>query len=385
MKLFSVLIATGVFVTATPAFSDDSASVVATARAYLNPYAKTYDPARGKSLLQDAAESGNTEAQYELGLLYDGKILLPAQGAALGIPDRARALSWYEKAADQDFPAAISSACSAHFYGADTTDNWGKTVIYCAKSLANKDIVGYAAMGEAYADGKGGLSVDGTLAVTYLTTAADAHEPRATEDLGHIYFDGKLVPQDYVRSAALFREALMQGRSAYFLAQQYEKGLGLVAEPLEAERLYYYSAQDGDVGSTAWIAAHPYVTAEHLTANSLSPLMIPPGVFTVTSKNVDGTTLTTEAMSNFWALFADKYPARAQDNEVEGTVELDCHWNATGWLDNCFVTKDAPAGYGFGRATLKAIRRPLHVDQQEKWNATFAGKSWHIVMKWVLS
>ncbi len=382
MKTLSAVLTAMVLMAASHAQADNA--TVTAAETYLNPYIKGFDPAKGKALLEKATAEGDINAEYQLAFLYDGKTLTLAQGAAIGVPDKAKALSLYEKAADQGLSEAVTSACSAHFHGPDTADNWNKTVVYCQKSMDNKDLVGFAAMGEAYAGGKGGLDVDGELAVTYLTAAADAHEPRATELLGHIYFDGKLTPQDYVKSAQRFRDALTQGSSANYLAQQYEKGLGLPAEPLEAERLYYYSAQNGDTASAAWIAAHPEVTAEHLKANSLNPLMMPPGVFTHTSTLPDGTTQTVEAMVGFWQRFMELYPVNALDNAVEGSVEMDCHWTTSGWVDDCFVVKEAPVGYGFARATLKGIQRPIKVDQQDKWNATFAGKSWHFIMKWQL-
>lgn len=49
---------------------------------------------------------------------------------------------------------------------------------------------------------------------------------------------------------------------------------------------------------------------------------------------------------------ANIYPARAEEEQVEGTATLQCHVNERGLLSQCAVVKEDPPGYGFGEAAL---------------------------------
>ena len=53
-----------------------------------------------------------------------------------------------------------------------------------------------------------------------------------------------------------------------------------------------------------------------------------------------------------------EYPALAITNGVtEGRTTLQCVVNPDGWLSNCQIIDETPAGHGFGQATLAAAAR----------------------------
>jgi protein TonB len=66
---------------------------------------------------------------------------------------------------------------------------------------------------------------------------------------------------------------------------------------------------------------------------------------------------------------AGLYPPRALDNEVEGSVTIDCAINGSGRIKACDIISETPKGYGFGKATVTAFLKyaavkPSSVDGQ---------------------
>lgn len=325
-----------------------------------------------------AAEAGNAEAQYQLGTLYGG--------ARLGPPNAEKALSWYEKAAAQGHTQAIGAVCQGYYERSDAAQDIAATAKACTRAATLDIPFGLAVMGEFYAQGTGGLPVDGAKAIDYLTRADSAGVLMATRTLGVVYFEGKLTAQDYQRSMTLFRRAMVKGDvdSTYWLGRQYEGGLGTAAEPDEAGRLYYLSGQGGNAAARSWLDAHSEITEDWLTQRRVSWFSDPRGTWTVTTKLPDGTTQETDVGDYlFGGLIAD-YPERALEDEVEGTVTVDCHWNNDGNVDNCLILTELPRGYGFGLATFKLLGRPVPLTQKADWARKAAGHNMRSTLKFVL-
>ncbi len=80
----------------------------------------------------------------------------------------------------------------------------------------------------------------------------------------------------------------------------------------------------------------------------------------------------------------DLYPPRAQDNEIEGTVTIDCAVNATGRVTGCDILSESPAGYGFGLATVKAFIHYAHVDPASVDGGLRDGDRKKFTYKWTL-
>lgn len=370
---------------ATPAFADtftdlqqkaesgDAAAQLMLAKVYLYKWDKHYNPAEGERWLLKAAEAGNADAEMQLGDLYVTN-------------DRLKALGWYEKAATHGVVRALQPICAAYFYGGVMESDWSKVALFCQKAADNHIAVGLTAMGVAYAEGKGGLPVDQIKALGYLAQADGMNEPYAAEYLGRLNLQGLLVPQDYAKSAIYFRKAMGYGRmvTAAYLAQQYDKGLGVSAEPLEAARLYYFAASAGQSDAITWMAGHPEITEDSLKANQSNPFKDPPALWTSTVKAPDGGNIEAPLAQYMFSQLNDFYPDRAVYDEVEGSVTIDCHWNNEGNLDNCLVLHESPAGYGFAQATLRMLLRPIPVTQKDAWKTQHAGKSFHTMIRWVL-
>jgi uncharacterized protein len=155
--------------------------------------------------LTAAAEKGNPQAQSELGDAY-------YFGFSVKIDDR-RAIGWWKKAADQDFPRAAFRLGEA--YGDDGSGN-----------------------------GTGHIRLSGTEAMQWFEKAANLGDPLAKCALGQAYemaYDG--VTQDHDKAMKLFRECLKPARvlalngdpdAELVLTLAYNMGWGVETDKAEA-------------------------------------------------------------------------------------------------------------------------------------------------------
>lgn len=62
------------------------------------------------------------------------------------------------------------------------------------------------------------------------------------------------------------------------------------------------------------------------------------------------------------------YPIRAWDEDIDGRAVMECRVTSSGQLNNCRVTSEEPAGYGFGNAAIGMSglfrMKPFTVDGQ---------------------
>ena len=149
-----------------------------------------------------AADFGNAEAQYNLGVLYTAGFLVSEKRDA-------KAVALWRKSADQGFAPA------------------------------------QRALGEAYAYGNG-VDADYSEAVRWCRLAAEQRDRRGQFCLGLMYGIGVGVEQDYAESLRLLRLAAEQGEGAAQarLGDMYATGEGGVERnPEEAHRWYGLATQ----------------------------------------------------------------------------------------------------------------------------------------------
>ena len=136
--------------------------------------------------LRLAAEQGNADAQYSLGVMYDDGRGVPQDGA--------EAVKWYRLAAEQGY------------------------------SLAQFNL------GVMYAHGSRGVPQDGAEAVKWYRLAAEQGRASAQHNLGLMYQDGRGVPQDGAEAVKWYRLAAEQGHaSAQFLVGEMDNRRGVGA------------------------------------------------------------------------------------------------------------------------------------------------------------
>jgi hypothetical protein len=142
--------------------------------------------------LQPLAEKGNAEAQYHVGMLYS----LGIGGAS---KDHKLAFAWFEKStAGNDPLGAYKLGC---FYAGQYA---GVVVIDTDKALTYKLISAKAGYALAEIDVAGTYYRRGEFAeaAKWLQMAAEQGYPQAAMNLSTLYFEGKGVARDLVKSYA---------------------------------------------------------------------------------------------------------------------------------------------------------------------------------------
>lgn len=191
---------------------------------------------KGLALLQKAADQGYTPALYNLGLRYDH--------GGMGVEqDEAKAAALYQKAADQGHASAQINLGRMYAGGRGVPQDDAKAVKLFQKAADQGDVIGKAGLGEAYATGFGvPKDVDKGCALlreaaakrpdaaqdtfdrycskgipnanrdpTVLQQAADKGDAKARHTLGTMYLWGDGVPKDVKKGCGLLREALAKG------------------------------------------------------------------------------------------------------------------------------------------------------------------------------
>ena len=154
--------------------------------------------------LTRAAELGDADAQFDLGFVYS---------AGLGDfeADRAEALTWYRRSAEQGFARAQSALGSAYAYGHSLEQDFTQAATWCQLSAEQGDAEGHLCMALLYAGGCG-VEQDYTESARWYRLAADQGEGQAQARLGDMYANGEGgVQQDPVEADKWYRRAVEPG------------------------------------------------------------------------------------------------------------------------------------------------------------------------------
>ncbi|WP_420568723.1 SEL1-like repeat protein [Thalassovita sp.] len=213
--------------------------------------------------LVQAAQSGQAEAQYQLGMQY---------GRGEGVlQNHARAVEWLTLAARQGHAAAQNRLGQHLFVGMGVEQAPEAALEWFAKAAASGKadfqadygdaLIGIgraqeaAAMFQLAAD-QGHLNAMTSLGVLYQSGNGVPKDPqraralfegpaaagvaRAQNNLGSLYVRGDGVAQDYERAAQLFQSAAEQGLKEAMtnLGVMYENGFGVPLDEAKAHELY---------------------------------------------------------------------------------------------------------------------------------------------------
>jgi TPR repeat protein len=196
------------------------------------------DYAKALQWYQKAADQGYAEAQYLLGGLYI---------SGYGVPqDYAKALQWHQKAADQGFTNAQFGLGSFYFEGHGVPKDYAKALQWYQKAadqgLANAQYI----VGVMYAEGHG-MPQDYVKALQWYQKAADQGNAEAQFLLAGLYEFGRGVSKDYAMSAQWYRKAADQGyaNAQYVLGTFYINGWGVIQDRQKGCGLLRTSAEQG--------------------------------------------------------------------------------------------------------------------------------------------
>ena len=181
-----------------------------------------------RKLAREEAERGVADAQVALGVVY-----LTAQGVER---DEEKALSWLLKAADQSDTDALYNlgiVFDTGFFGMRPPDATEALSWFRRAASQGHDGAKYN-LGVAYAEGKG-VTPDRARAIAWWREAAEAGNARAQYNLGVSYSNGEGVAGNDVQAVAWWEKAAMppnpaaKPESAYYSAPSgiiVRKGLG---------------------------------------------------------------------------------------------------------------------------------------------------------------
>lgn len=150
----------------------------------------TANQAQALDALRDAAEAGDAEAQYRLGMLY---------GNGEGVPlDHAKAEHWFTKSARQGHEKALLTLAWMYASGAGIAmDEDRARELYLLAADKGSAKAQYVAA-TMYRFGQHGVERDMAKAVHYYQLAAQRGEPSAQFALGKLLMEGKHVENDDV-------------------------------------------------------------------------------------------------------------------------------------------------------------------------------------------
>ncbi len=148
------------------------------------------------------AEQGNTEAQFQAGLIY-----VNGQGIA---KDYKQAVVWFDKAAKQGHREAQTKLGFMYATGKGVEQNYNSAFYWWYKASEQGDVIAQYNLGLMYAKGQGVVK-DNSLAVSWYSKAAAQGDAHAQYNLGAMYANGVGVAKDNEQAADLYRKAAKQG------------------------------------------------------------------------------------------------------------------------------------------------------------------------------
>lgn len=248
----------------------------------------------GEKTLQDKAESGNADAQYELGLAYEKGESVPKnyveaikmyhkaaeQGHAeaqftlgrcyyngIGVKiDYAEAVKWYRMVADQGYAEAQFNLGICYYNGYGVTKDYAEAVKWYRKAAELGDADAQLNLGACYATGIG-IDLNPIEAAKWSRKAAEQGRAGAQFNLGKFYFNGYGVTKDYAEAVKWLHLATEQGhveakemlpiaglhlnaqngdaKAQSLLGMLYESGEGVTKDIAKAVSLYQKAAEQG--------------------------------------------------------------------------------------------------------------------------------------------
>lgn len=197
------------------------------------------DSQRAMSLYRRAAELGNAKAQHNLGRMYH-------TGEAVE-RDYPQALFWYLEAVENDGVAHSLFALGSLYYAEDFPQrDLAKAVEYWRQSALKNLSEGQFRLGYEYHQG-GGVEIDLCQAVYWYQLAAEQDHPSALFNLAHMYYSGEAGREDPERGLSYLRRSAELGclLAQLDLSDRYIHGDGAGKDLAEALRWCETAAEQG--------------------------------------------------------------------------------------------------------------------------------------------
>ena len=159
-----------------------------------------------QKMVKDAT-NGNPEAQTALGMAYDR----PSKFFPAIVPDRSKAIFWYQKAADQGAGSAELMLSFAYADGKGVRQDMAEGVRLLRRAAEHGIAEGQWMLGQMLASGSQEVARDEFEAAKWYRMAAEQGNADGQRLLGRCYATGRGVQQDDTQAAAWYQKAAAQG------------------------------------------------------------------------------------------------------------------------------------------------------------------------------
>lgn len=186
------------------------------------------------ALMEQAANLGHLEAQYFCASHYDLA------------RDYAKALYWFEKAAEQGKIFAMKR-CADLYKGCKGVEQNPEKILYWQKKWAETgDLEGMSALAYLYRDGGFTIKADVAQSLYWYEKAAEKGHKYSASMLGHMYRSGRWMKTDPAKALYWYEKAVELGDRAdgYRCAQMYYEGEGTAVNKEKALAYYETAAKD---------------------------------------------------------------------------------------------------------------------------------------------
>ncbi len=171
------------------------------------------DYALARRWLRVAAEGGEAEAQYLLGMIYDAGHGLPA-------PDPVQAAAWYRRAARAGHAQAQHNLGAAYLAGDGVPRDVAAALRWWHRAAAGGSVDAQFNLGVIYALGRYGVRPDMKRAMHWWRRAAILGDPMAQYNLGTLYANGDGPVRSYCEAQRWWERSAAKGVSQAALALQ---------------------------------------------------------------------------------------------------------------------------------------------------------------------
>ena len=168
-------------------------------------YSVEQNDSKALKLLRDAAEGGHVQAQNRLAICY-GKGHLGVQ------KDEKQAVVWYEKAAEQNYPASQYNLGIQYLKGNGVEKDIAKAIPWYIRAAEKGSADAQFNLGVCYDTGDG-VSCDPETAVKMYKLSADQGNMNAQYNLGVCYLSGRGVTKDILVGIEMLRKSAENGHS----------------------------------------------------------------------------------------------------------------------------------------------------------------------------
>ncbi len=162
---------------------------------------KKHDFATAAGMFTQLAESGDPQAQHNLGFLYH-----VGRGVA---QNDAQAMIWYRKAADQGYAPSQFNVGVMFEKGQGVGADPVQAIAWYAKAADQNDVEAERKLAELYLSRRYFAN-----ALIWVRKAADQGDPREQFNLGSFYFNGWATPKDEAQARLWYAKAAAQGSEA---------------------------------------------------------------------------------------------------------------------------------------------------------------------------